>query len=48
MKRQKLAIVLIAALAVAMLYPRCARFLAQDSCLDGGGRWNPVSERCER
>jgi hypothetical protein len=30
-----------------LAWPRAARFLAVDRCLDNGGRWDDASDSCE-
>ena len=35
-----------AALLAALLYSKAAQFIAQDKCLDSGGRWQSRSSTC--
>lgn len=46
--RTRIVLVLLMLLAAAALLAQpIRRFLAQDSCLDSGQRWNVATEECE-
>jgi hypothetical protein len=48
-RRTRLTIVVVVAVVLALwLVPKAARWLAVDRCLDSGGRWDDVGNRCER
>jgi len=41
-------LVVLLAAACSHLYSRASSFLAQDACLDRGGRWDASTQTCER
>ena len=41
-------LVVLLATACSHLYSRASSFLAQDACLDRGGRWDASTQTCER
>ena len=47
--RWRLGLVLAVTIAAVLilLAPRISRFIAQDRCLDNGGRWSHVIQDCE-
>jgi hypothetical protein len=46
--RLKILIFVIACALALWWWPSARRWLAIDRCLDAGGRWDEVGERCER
>jgi hypothetical protein len=33
---------------IAVVWPRAHHFLEVDRCLDGGGKWDAIYQRCDR